>query len=65
MGDGVGLVCLVLSSGSVFTGCLPKPTGGTQSIGAPSSRGVARIFYMGGPIFDNDEYHYCMDSLYF
>ena len=28
-------------------------------------RGVARIFYMGGPIFDDDDYHYYMDSLYF
>ena len=35
------------------------------------SRGVARNFYMGGPIrtmkveIDDDEYHRCMDSLYF
>ena len=34
-------------------------------------RGVARNFYMGGPIrtmkveIDDDEYHRCMDSLYF
>ena len=27
-------------------------------------RGVARIFYMGGPIFDDDDYHRCMDNLY-
>ena len=28
------------------------------------SRGVARIFYMGEPIFDDDDYHRCMDNLY-
>ena len=46
MGDGVGLVCLVLSSGSVFTGCLLKPTGGTQSIGAPSRIGSLRGLFV-------------------
>ena len=28
------------------------------------ARGVGRIFNMGGPIFDDDDYHRCMDSLY-
>ena len=31
---------------------------------ATATRGVARIFNMGGPIFDDDDYHRCMDSLY-
>ena len=28
-------------------------------------RGVAKVFYMRGPIFDNDDYHHCMENLYF
>ena len=28
------------------------------------ARGVARIFNMGGPIFDDDDYYRRMDSLY-
>ena len=27
-------------------------------------RGIARIFYIGGLIFDDDDYNHCINSLY-
>ena len=45
-----------------FTKSIPKRR--LRTLVDNLNRGVARIFNMGGPIFDDDDYYRRMDSLY-
>ena len=64
------IVALSALKSPVATEWLPPPPNWVK-INFDVARGVAKNFYMGGPIrtmkveIDNDEYHRCMDSLYF